>query len=57
MRSLIPRGGFEEGLDSRIIVAISFAAHGHLEAILALDLLMGTSIFDCFRDHGAAGTA
>ncbi len=32
--------GFEERLDGGIVVTIAFAAHGHLEAILAQDFLV-----------------
>ena len=32
--------GFEEHLNRRIVITISFAAHGHLEAMLAQDLLI-----------------
>ena len=40
MRSMIPRGGFEERFVSRVIVTITLAAHGHLEAMLAQNLLI-----------------
>ena len=32
--------GFEERLNRRIVIAIAFAAHGHLEPMLAQDLLI-----------------
>ena len=32
--------GFEERLDRRIVVAIALPAHGHLEPMLAQDLLI-----------------
>jgi hypothetical protein len=40
LRSNVPRGGFEEGLDCCIVITIAFAAHGHLEPVLAQDLLV-----------------
>ena len=35
-----PERGFEERLNSRIVIAISFATHGHFEAVLSQDFLI-----------------
>lgn len=32
--------GFEEGFDSRIIIVVALATHGHLEPVLPQDLLI-----------------
>jgi hypothetical protein len=32
--------GFEERLNSRIVIAIAFATHGHFEAVLPQDFLI-----------------
>lgn len=32
--------GFEERLNSRIVIAISFATHGHFEVVLSQDFLI-----------------
>ena len=40
MRAFDESDGFEEGFHGRIIIAISLAAHGYFEAILAQDFLI-----------------